>query len=583
MNRWIHILSRITPGIHTRDLAEIVAAVLLTALVCLVYRLYPAFSAKAAVRFHDSARHAHLWVVAAMLLPLMLRLALLPLVPPPEPIVHDEFSHLLVADTLAAGRLANPPHPLWRHLETIYVLQQPTYASIYPIGQGMILAIGKVLVGTPWAGLLLSVALMCGATSWMLFGCLPPAWAAGGGLAAALFYGLAPQWVNSYWGGSFCAFGGSLLLGALCRLRSSPSKRMAMIAGAGWSIVWLTRPLESLLLLIVCWALIAVFILQDSRLWQKWLGTVVLVLSIQAIAGCATALHNLAVSGSFTTLPYYLSQRTYGVPQSLLWQKPIEEPPTLWFAESKEMFLWQRKVKDSAHGSPVCQLGQNLYTAWRFYVGVFYSLPIVLLVFLLKDRQVILGGGMMLCALTASVLYPFFSPHYIAAYSCVIAFLIIKGMMTLFEWSVGGKLIGPLIVVFLVSGGVMASLRIVPSMANWHLAANSPPTTFRKQVIDRLTRFGGRHVVFVYYSADHSFHNEWVYNAANVDDAPIVWCRGIDATEDTEVTRYYKDRHFWIANVEPGMVRVSHYQPDLQPGLSTESPGGDVQDWVLRR
>src|SRR5690349_7626142 len=75
-------------------------------------------------------------------LPVVLRLALLGHHPAPTPDLYDEFGHLLVADTLRHFRLANPAHPMGRFFETFFVLQQPTYSSIYPIGQGLAMAIG---------------------------------------------------------------------------------------------------------------------------------------------------------------------------------------------------------------------------------------------------------------------------------------------------------------------------------------------------------------------------------------------------------------------------------------------------------
>jgi hypothetical protein len=570
-----------TTAITARDLVDVVVAALLTALVCLVSRHYPALPAKAAARFHASASRVYLYVLVAMLLPLVLRLAVLHWLPPPEPHIHDEFGHLLVADTLVAGRLANPPHPLWRHLETIYVLQQPTYSSSYPLGQGIILAVGKFLFGSPWAGVLLSVALMCGAITWMLFGCLPPSWAAAGGLLAALSYGLAPQWIDSYWGGAFCAFGGAILFGALCRLQRSPSRTMALMVGLGWSIVCLIRPFESLITLMISWGLIAAFIIRDRHRLRRWLWPIVLIVSIQMSAGGIMALHNRAVTGSFTTLPYHLSQQTDGVPQSFLWQKPIEEPG-FRFAESKEMYRWQREARDQLTRHPIGQLGVVLYKTWYWFVTPWYSLPILLLAFVVKDRQVILAGALMACALTASALYPFFFPHYIAAYSCVIFFLIIRGMMTLSRWTFRNRVVGPPIALFLMFGGVLMGLRVIPPKAILGLSHDVRQPDLRAQVSNRLMRLGGRHVMFVRYGATHSFHNEWVYNAANIDASPVVWCRASDNGDDTEVTRYYKDRQFWLANVEVDRVRVSRYQPGSQLGIPADSPAGEPQDWVLK-
>ena len=251
------------------------------------------------------------------ILPVLLRLALLPWIPPPEPSIHDEFSHLLLADTLAHGRLSNPTHPMWRHFETIHVIQKPTYSSMYPPAQDSFLAVGEVVFHSPWAGVLIGVGLMCALTCWMMQGWLPPAWALYGTLLLILKIGVQGFWVNSFIGGSVSAIAGALLVGSIPRWKKHYGRPLpAALFGLALAILMNTRPFEGCVL-----GAVALFYLAPT-LWLTRGKSAVPALLVLACGVMFTGYYNWRVTGSPVRMGYVVNRDTYGWPENLAFLPP---------------------------------------------------------------------------------------------------------------------------------------------------------------------------------------------------------------------------------------------------------------------
>jgi len=282
---------------------------------------------KCEAAFHKVARRRRLALLAVGMTALAARAALLRVLPIPAPLAHDEFSHLLAADTFAHGRLANAPHPMWIHFETFHVLQQPTYASMYPPAQGLILALGQVAAGHPFWGVWLSVGLLCAAICWMLQGWLSSGWALLGGVLAITRIAAFSYWGNSYWGGAMAAIGGALTLGALPRV-GHQRIRDALLMALGLGLLAASRPYEGFVFSLPVFVALLAGAVEECRLaWRVSIRHTILPLGLLlGTTAVAMAYYFWRVTGSPFRMPYQVDRATYAVAPYFLWQSPKPVP-----------------------------------------------------------------------------------------------------------------------------------------------------------------------------------------------------------------------------------------------------------------
>jgi hypothetical protein len=521
------------------------------------------------------AKRRGLAVLCVIGLALLLRGVLVPVLPTPVPGVHDEYSYLLAGDTFASGRLTNPPHPLWKSLETFYVIQQPTYASMYPPAQGLFLAVGYLAGRHPWIGVYLSVALMCGAICWMLQGWVAPRWALTGGILAVLRWGVYSYWLESYWGGAAAALGGALAVGALGRLIRKHAVWPAFVLGGGMLILANSRPFEGLLIsLVVLGVLLIRVVRRRTTNWALLARRIALSLGTVLLLGSgAMGYYFWRVTGHPTRMPYELHSSIYEVTGPFLWQ-PLRKAPFYRYAVMEEYHVGrQTAAYRQAHSLRgwLLETGHKaeamiVFNFWPACAPVLLAIP-----FLRRDRKVriaLLAAAVVFIGLTLEI-WPMML-HYFAPVTSVMVLLLVQAMRfwRRVEWR--GHPVGvaisfaiPLFFTGMLLLRVGAAVLHVPmpehGLAPWFTVTTG---NLDRAAIERyLNHQSGPQLVLVHYESSHHLDEEWVHNAADIDGSKVVWAREAGLENDTRVVRYFSGRHAWVVEADAKPPRLSSISP----------------------
>jgi hypothetical protein len=545
---------------------------LLVSIALLIAVLSPQFGSLWIGRFEGTfanfARRRTTSVLVCGATALLLRAALLPIMPVPVPFIQDEFSYLLAADTFAHRRLTNPPHPMWIHLETFHVIFHPTYASKFPPLQGLLLAASQVVARSPFWGVWFSIGFMCAAICWMLQGWLPSSWAFVGGLLAAIRFGVFSYWDNSYWGGALAAAGGCLVMGALPRIMRRQRRREIIAMALGMGILANTRPYEGFVLSLTALAALAWCMLRsrNAPTMARFAKTAAPGVLLLILIGAGMSYYFWRVTGNPFRMPYTINQQQYSAAGYFVWQSPKPIPvyhhkiiSDFYLNAELPHFVGARSVPGFLRETAL-----KIFIIWAFYIGPALTIPLFSFTWALRDRRIRLLLIATVTSFVACSVFPFFYAHYFAPVAGCLLALILQSARHQRQWLWDGRSVG----LFLARAAVAICCVMVPiQIAMLYAQARSGkqgPEMLRENVLRQLSSLPGQQLAIVKYSSSHALlAPDWVDNGADIDSQKLIWARDMGPEQNEELLRYYSGRTAWLVQPDATPPRVTRYSAEL--------------------
>jgi hypothetical protein len=215
---------------------------------------------------------------------------------------------------------------------------------------------------------------------------------------------------------------------------------------------------------------------------------------------------------------------------------------------------------------------QKVWLGLLFFSGGALLPPLIMLRRTLLDRRIRFLVLCVLILIAGMGIQIYFIPHYIAPFTAAFYALGLQAMRHLRQWSPEGKPVGMTLarltvtLCFLMVGmrlyaGPLHLALIEWPPSYWNFSWYGPDHfgTERARVERDLDQLPGKQLAIVRYSSVHNPLDEWVYNAADIDNSRVVWAREMDAPADLELIRYYRDRKVWLVQPDSAPATLARY------------------------
>lgn len=508
--------------------------------------------------------------------------------------VQDELSYTVAADTYAHGKLTNPTPAHFEHFEVAHVLMEPSYISKYPPLQGMFMALGQVVFGQQIFGVWLSCGFFAAALFLMLSVWTKREWAIVGTISAILFLGINSYWAQSYWGGMIAAAGGALFFGGFRQFFNDFKASSIILMVVGGIVLVNSRPFEGTVIMIPSLIFLLVWLIRDKNLqFSQKLGRVVLPgMLVAGIAISAMGYQYYRVTGSPFTLPYSVHHAQY-YPTPLFSFQPINHSATKGNPRIREVF-------ESYTIPPVLEsmLGMGLpdSTVLRSVYGFFYlnfALPFfffspVLLMLFYFAVPIALKQNRWLWLIVGSILFTFFCMsfgvwwdqyHYAAPLTACFFLLIAEGFRCFFESGKDNLQRKRVFLTFfcLILGSVIylqlfsykqpqmkkdfsadRALLTEGLSTNTKVKIDLPrKATFFKDEMEKVVEgLPDRYIAIVSYAPNYDFHDEIIFNKADIENAKMVWAHDLGAEKNKSLLGYYNNRKVLHVKIDGGGIEI---------------------------